>query len=144
MLSSVEMFCWNIYVVAVFSICGEVKISGLIDFSDPVQGTDKERKFIPACLDNGEYLVRYIYKYIFFFRVSFIKHLRFNRTGMRGDNALPMPFSQVDPYLHDFSTACFSRFSLPLINQRSKFEFQMLKTFLFHILHLTQSRVSMG
>ena len=64
---------------------------------------------------------------------------------MRSDKHSPHArLSQVDPYLHDFSTACFSRFSLPLINQRSKFEFQMLKTFLFHILHVTQSRVSIG
>ena len=33
--------------------------------------------------------------------------------------------SQVDPYLQDFSTARFSRFSLPLIIQHSKFEVQM-------------------
>ena len=80
-----------------------------------------------------------------FFCVSFIKHLRLNKTGMRSDKHSPHArLSQVDPYLHYFSTACFSRFSLPLINQRSKFEFQMLKTFLFHILHVTQSRVSIG
>ena len=103
-----------------------VKISGFTDFSDPVQGTNKGRK-------------------LYFFCVSFIKHLRLNRTGMRSDKHSPHArLSQVDPYLHDFSTVCFSRFSLPLINQRSKFEFQMLKTFLFHILHITQSRVSMG
>ena len=53
--------------------------------------------------------------------------------------------SQVDPYFQDFSTACFSRFSLLLINQHSNFELQMppSKPFLFHILHVTQSRVSM-
>ena len=121
MLSSVEMFCWNIYVVAFF----ESKYQGLLTF----------RILYKVLTREGNYI---------FFCVSFIKHLRLNRTGIRSDNALPMPFSQVDPYLHDFSTACYSRFSLPLINQRSKFEFQMLKTFLFHILHVTQSRVSMG
>ena len=121
MLSSVEMFCWNIYVVAFF----ESKYQGLLTF----------RILYKVLTREGNYI---------FFCVSFIKHLRLNRTGMRSDNALPMPFSQVDPYLHDFSTACYSRFSLPLINQRSKFEFQMLKTFLFHILHVTQSRISMG
>ena len=64
---------------------------------------------------------------------------------MRSDKHSPHArLSQIDPYLHDFSTVCFSRFSLPLINQRSKFEFQMLKTFLFHILHVTQSRISIG
>ena len=83
--------------------------------------------------------------FFFVFCVSFIKHLRLNRTGVRSDKHSPHAHpSQVDPYLHDFSTVCFSRFSLPLINQHSKFEFQMLKTFLFHILHLTQSRISMG
>ena len=70
---------------------GEVKISGLTDFLDPGQGTNEGRKFIPACLDVGGYLVRYIY--IFFFCVSFIKHLRLNIKGMRGVNALPMPVS---------------------------------------------------
>ena len=61
------MFCSNIYVVAVFWTCGEVKISGLTDFSDPAQGTNEGRKFIPACLDIGEYLVRYIYIYIYIY-----------------------------------------------------------------------------
>ena len=46
---------------------GEVKISGLTDFSDPGQGTNEGRKFIPARLDVGGYLVRYIYIYIYFF-----------------------------------------------------------------------------
>ena len=96
----------------------------------------------------------YIYIYIYFvflffcffvFCVSLIKHFRLNRTGVCSDKHSPHArLSQVDPCLHDFSTVCFSRFSLPLINQRSKFEFQMLKTFLFHILHVTQSRISMG
>ena len=69
---------------------GEVKISGLTDFSDPGQGTNEGRKFIPACLDVGGYLVRYIYIYIFFC-VSFIKHLRLNIKGMRSVNALSRP-----------------------------------------------------
>ena len=72
-----------------FQICGEVKISGLTDFSDPVQGAKEGRKFIPAGLDVGEFLARYIK----FFCVSFIQHLRLNITGMRGVNALPMPVS---------------------------------------------------
>ena len=67
---------------------GEVKISGLTDFLDPGQGTNEGRKFIPACLDIGRYLVRYIYIYIC---VSFIKHLRLNIKGMRSVNALPTP-----------------------------------------------------
>ena len=122
MLSSVEMFCWNIYVVAFF----ESKYQGLLTF----------RILYKVLTREGNYI---------FFCVSFIKHLRLNRTGMRSDKHSPHArLSQIDPYLHDFSTVCFSRFSLPLINQRSKFEFQMLKTFLFHILHVTQSRVSMG
>ena len=61
------MFCSNIYVVAVFWTCCEVRISGLTDFSDPAQGTNEGRKFIPACLDIGEYLVRYIYIYIYIY-----------------------------------------------------------------------------
>ena len=54
---------------------GEVKISGLTDFLDLGQGTNEGKKFIPARLDVGGYLVRYIYIYIC---VSFIKHLGLN------------------------------------------------------------------
>ena len=43
---------------------GEVKISGLTDFSDPGQGTNEGRKFIPARLDVGGYLVRYMYIFL--------------------------------------------------------------------------------
>ena len=85
------------------------------------------------------YLTTYIY--FFFLRV----HLRLNRTAMRRDNTLPMPVSpRLTLTSRIFPQFVFPGFSLPLINQRSKFEFQMLKTFLFHILHVTQSRISMG
>ena len=43
---------------------GEVKISGLTDFSDPGQGTNEGRKFIPPRLDVGGYLVRYMYIFL--------------------------------------------------------------------------------
>ena len=87
------------------------------------------RKFILARLHFGEYLA------------SAIEHNR-NAQRQRSPQAR---LSQVDPYFQDFSTACFSRFSLLLKNQRSKFELQMppSKTVFILHLHVPQSRVSM-
>ena len=80
-------------------------------------------------------------------RVSFIKHLRLHITGMRSDNALPMP---VSPRLILISRI-FPRLVFPGFPYSSKTstlnsscKCHLLKQFLFHILHVTQSRVSMG
>ena len=61
------------------------------------------KKFILARLHFGEYLA------------LAIEHNR-NAQRQRSPHAR---LSQVDPYFQDFSTACFSRFSLLLKNQRS-------------------------
>ena len=88
------------------------------------------RKFILARLHFGEYLA------------SAIEHNR-NAQRQRSPHAR---LSQVDPYFQDFSTACFSRFSLLLKTSalNSTCKCHLLKPFLFYILHVTQSRVSMG
>ena len=88
------------------------------------------RKFILARPHFGEYLA------------LAIEHNR-NAQRQRSPQAR---LSQVDPYFQDFSTACFSRFSLLIKNQRSKFELQMppSKTVFILHLHVIQSRVSMG
>ena len=109
----------------------EVNISGLTDFLDPVQGLKGGRKFILARPHFGEYLA------------LAIEHNR-NAQRQRSPQAR---LSQVDPYFQDFATACFSRFSLLLKKQHStgsSCKCHLLKQFLFHILHVTQSRVSMG
>ena len=87
---------------------------GLLTFRIQYKVFKEGRKFILARLHLGEYLA--------------LASLSIS-DGMRGR------LSQVDPYFQDFSTACFSRFSLLLINQHSKFELQMppSKTFLFQI-----------
>ena len=78
-------------------------------------------------------------------RVSFIKHLRLHITGMRSDNALPMP---VSPRLI-FISRIFPRLVFPGFPYSSKTstlnsscKCHLLKS--FYILHVTQSRVSMG
>ena len=78
-------------------------------------------------------------------RISFIKHLRLHITGMRSDNALPMP---VSPRLILISRI-FPRLVLPGFPYSSKTstlnsscKCHLLKP--FYILHVTQSRVSMG
>ena len=74
-------------------------------------------------------------------------HLRLNVTGMRSDNALPMP---VSPRLILISRI-FPRLVFPSFPYSSKTstlnsscKCHLLKPFLFHILYVTQSRVSMG
>ena len=78
-------------------------------------------------------------------RASFIKHLRLHITGMRSDNALPMP---VSPRLILISRI-FPRLVFPGFPYSSKTstlnsscKWHLLKP--FYILHVTQSRVSMG
>ena len=77
-------------------------------------------------------------------RVSFIKNLRLNITGMRSDNALPMPVSlrliltsTIFPRLvfHSFP------YSSETSTLNSSCKCHLLKPFSFHILHFTQSRV---
>ena len=88
------------------------------------------RKFILARPHFGEYLA------------LAIEH---NRNAQRQRSPHDR-LSQVDPYFQDFSTACFSRFSLLLKTSalNSTCKCHLLKPFLFYILHVTQSRVSMG
>ena len=115
---------------------GEVKISGLTDFLDPVQGLKRGKEIYP-CSPSLRWISR----------VSFIKHLRLNITGMRSDNALPRPVS----LRLILTSRIFPRLVFPGFPYSSKAstlnlscKCHLLKLFLFHILHVTQSRVSMG
>ena len=77
-------------------------------------------------------------------RVNFIRHLSWNITGMRSDNALPMTVStkliltsKIFPWLVFSGFPHSSKTSTPYSSCH------LLKPFLFHILHVTQSRVPM-
>ena len=80
-------------------------------------------------------------------KISGLKHLRLNITGMRSDNALPRPVS----LRLILTSRIFSRLVFPGFPYSSKAstlnlscKCHLLKLFLFHILHVTQSRASMG
>ena len=78
-------------------------------------------------------------------RVSFIKHLRLHIKGMRSDNALPMPVSaRLILISRIFPRLVFPGFpySSKTSTLNSSCKWHLLKP--FYILHVTQSRVSMG
>ena len=78
-------------------------------------------------------------------RVSFIKHIRLHITGMRSDNALPMPslpgWSLFPGFFHGLFFPVFLTPQKPALLIRVA-NASLLKP--FYILHVTQSRVSMG
>ena len=115
---------------------GKSEYQGLLTFRIQYKVFKRRRKFILVRRYVGEYLA-----------VSFIKHLRLNLTVMHNDNALPRPISprlilisRIFPRLVFPGFPYFSKTS----TLNSSYKYHLLKTFLFHILHVTQSRVSMG
>ena len=98
---------------------GKSTYQGLLTFWIRYKVLKGGRKFILARPHFGEYLA------------LAIEHNRNAQLQRSPQDRL----SQVDPYFQDFSTACFSRFSLLLKNQRSKFELQMPPSKAVFILH---------
>ena len=134
MLSSVEMFRWNNIVSQFFRSEGKSKYKGLLTFWIWYKDFKGGRKFILARPHFGEYLA---------LTSSSIS----DWTGMPSDNALPRP---VSPRLI-LTSGIFPRLVFPGFPYSSKTstlnsscKCHLLKQFLFHILHVTQSRVSMG
>ena len=106
------------------------KYQGLLTFRTKYKVFKGGRKFILARLHFGEYLAL----------------ASLNIRGTLATTLSPWPSLPGWSLPPRFFMACFSRFSSLLKNQLSTFELQchLLKPFSFYILHVTQSRVSMG